>query len=114
MATSKKPIALTPTATLLEKAVQAKEQNPKIAPRQLLEALQQRIREVAPDHDPDFWVAARKLAREIDDIGIESVYWSLLMFEKDFGDRGDFNDEEWEDCFAGADLVIHMLEAEYA
>ena len=44
MATPKKPIPLTPTATLLEKAVLAKEQNPKIAPRLLLEALRQRIR----------------------------------------------------------------------
>ena len=49
MAMQKNTIALTPTATLLEKAVLAKEQNPKIAPRLLLEALQQRIREVVPD-----------------------------------------------------------------
>ena len=110
----KKPMALTPTATLLEKAVLAKEQNPKVAPRLLLEALRQRIREVVPDPDPDLWVAALNLAREVDDLAIESVCWSLLMFEKDFGDRGDFNDEQWEDCFVGAELVIQMLEVEYA
>ena len=114
MAMPKKPIALTPTATLLEKAVLAKEQNPKIAPRLLLEALRQRIHEVVPDPDPDLWVAALKLAREVDDLGVESVCWSLLMFEKDFGAKGDFNDEEWEDCFDGAEAIIGMLEAEYA
>ena len=57
MATQQKPPALTPTAKLLEKAVAAKERDPKVAPRLLLEALQQRIREVVPDHDPDLWVA---------------------------------------------------------
>ena len=114
MAMQEKPMALTPTATLLEKAVLAKEQNPKIAPRLLLEALQQRIREVVPDPDPDLWVAALNLAREVDDLGIESVCWSLLMFEKDFGGRGDFNDEQWEDCFDGAEAIIGMLEHEYA
>ena len=114
MTTQQKPPALTPTAKLLEKAIAAKEQNPKIAPRLLLEALQQRIREVAPDHDPDFWSAARKLARDKDDIGIEAVYWSLMMFDKDFRERGDFNDEQWEDCFDGAEVILGMLEAEYA
>ena len=59
MAMQKKPTALTPTATLLKKAALAKDQDPKLAPRLLLEALQQRIREVAPDHDLDFLVAAR-------------------------------------------------------
>ncbi len=114
MAMQKKPPALTSTATLLKQSALAKDRNPAIAPRLLLEALQQRIREVAPDHDLDFWVAARKLAQDIDDIGIESVYWSLLMFEKDFGDRGDFNDEQWEDCFDGAEAIIGMLESKYA
>ena len=114
MAMQKKPIALTPTATLLAKAVLAKDQNPKIAPRLLLEALRQRIREVVLDPDPDLWVAARKLSREIDDLAIESVCWSLLMFEKDFGGCGDFNDEQWEDCFDGAEAIIGMLEHEYA
>ena len=114
MAMQKRPIALTPTATLLKKAVLAKNQNPKIAPQLLLDALQQRIREVVPDPDTDLWVAARKLARDIDDIGIESVYWSLLMFEKDFGSKGDFNDEQWEDCLDGAEAIIGMLGAEYA
>ena len=114
MSTHKKPAALTPTAKLLEKAILAKEQNPKIAPRLLLEALQQRIREVVPDHDPDLWIAARHLSREIDDIAIESVCWSLLMFEKDFGGRGNFNEEQWEDHFDGTELVLLMLEHEYA
>lgn len=114
MAMQKKPIALTPTATLLEKAVLAKAQNPKSAPRLLLEALQQRIREVVLDPDPDLWVAARKLARDKDDIGIEAIYWSLMMFEKDFGEHGNFNEEQWEDCFFGAEIAIRLLEQEYA
>ena len=99
---------------MLEKAVLAREQDPRMAPRLLLEALQQRIREVVPGHDPDLWVAARHLSREIDDIAIESVCWNLLMFEKDFGERGNFNQEQWEDCFDGAEAVIGMLEHEYA
>ena len=36
------------------------------------------------------------------------------MFEKDFADCGDFNEEQWEDCFDGAEVIIGMLEAEYA
>ena len=109
-----KPTALTPTAAVLTKAVLAKDQNPKLAPRLLLEALRQRIREVMPDLGPDLWVAARKPAGDMDDIGIESVYWRLLTFEKDFGDHGDFNDAQWEDCLDGAEAIVGMLEAEYA
>ena len=114
MATPHKKYEMTPTAKLLEKAIAAKDQNPKIAPRLLREALQQRIREITPDHDPDLWVAARHLSQQIDDVAVESVCWNLLMFEKDFGDRGNFNDEQWEDCFDGAELVLLMLEHEYA
>ena len=110
----KKPMALTPTATLLEKAVLAKEQNPKVAPRLLLEALQQRIREVVPDHDPDFWVAARKLARDVDDIGIEAAYYGLMRFDREFGGRGNFNHEQWEDHYVAAEYTIRQLELENA
>ena len=114
MATQQKPPKLTPTAKLLEKAIAAKEQNPKIAPRLLREALQQRIYEIVPDPDPDLWVASRHLSQVIDDVAVESVCWSLLMFEKDFGGRGNFNDEQWEDHFDGAEFVLLMLEHEYA
>ncbi|MYC33699.1 MAG: hypothetical protein F4X64_11040 [Chloroflexi bacterium] len=114
MSTHQKPVALTPTAKLLEKALLAKEQSPKIAPRLLLEALQQRIREVVPDHHPDLWVAARKLARDKDDIGIEAAYWSLMMFDRDFGERGNFNEEQWEDGYDVAEITIRLLEQEHA
>ena len=114
MAMQKNTIALTPTATLLEKAVLAKEENPKIAPRLLLEALQQRIREVVPDSDPDLWVAARKLAQSKNNDGIEAAYWGLTMFLKDFQDKGKFNEEQWEDCYLAAEYTIRQLEQENA
>ena len=114
MTTQQKSPTLTPTAKLLEKAIAAKEQNPKIAPRLLLEAMQQRIREVAPDHDPDFWIAARKLARDKDDIGIEAAYWGLMMFDKDFRECGNYNEEQWEISLDVAEISIRMLEEENA
>ena len=66
-----------------------------------------------PNPDPDIWVAARQLTRDIDDLAVESVCWSLLLFEQDFGKSGDFNDEQWEDCFDGAEAIIGMLEYHY-
>lgn len=105
---------MTPTTKLLEKAVLAKEQNPKIAPRLLLEALQQRIREVVPDHDPDLWAAARKLASDKNDIGIESAYYGLMMFDVEFGERGNFNEEQWEDHYIAAEYTVRQLELENA
>ena len=114
MATPQKPAALIPTATLLAKAVKARERNPKDAPHLLLEALQQRIREVVPGHDPDPWVAARKLARDQDDIGIESAYYGLMRFHLEYGQRGDFNEEQWEDHYAAAEITIRLLEQENA
>ena len=105
---------MTPTKKLLEKAVLAREQDPRIAPRLLLQALQQRIREVVPDHDPDLWATVRKLAKDKNDIGIEAAYWGLMMFEKDFRDRGDYNDEQWEDSFDVAEITMRLLEQENA
>ena len=113
MTTSKRSIK-TPTATLLAPALEARKHNPKIAPWLLLDALQQRIREVVPGHDPDLWVAARKLARDQDDIGIESAYYGLMRFDVEYGQRGDFNEEQWEDHYAAAEITIRLLERENA
>ena len=113
MTTSQKRSTRTPTATLLAPALEARKHDPKIAPRLLLDAFRQRVKEVMPNPDPDLWVAARQLTRDIDDLAVESVCWSLLLFEKDFGGIGNFNDEQWEDCFDAAELILLMLEQEY-
>ena len=105
---------MTPTTKLLEKAVLAREKEPRIAPRLLLEALQQRIREVVPDHDPDLWKAARNLARDKNDIGIEAAYYGLMRFDIEFGERGNFNEEQWEDHYIAAEYTVRQLEEENA
>ena len=98
-------------ATLLARARRAHEQEREKAPALLLQAVQQRVREICPDEDP--WHAVRRLAKEKDDGAIETTYWGIMMLEDDQKRNLPYDDESWEISLDMADILIEKLDLLY-
>ena len=109
-ATTPPNAAWTPTGDLLDKARRARIDDPAGAPRALLAALQQRIRELDPDAG-DLWAAARRIAKARGDTSIEAGYWSAMAFEQDCRTgRIQYDDEDWETALEFTEITMRMLE----
>ena len=98
-------------ATLLAKARRAHERERDKAPALLLEAVQQRVREICPDEDP--WDAVRRMAVEQGDRAIESTYWGIMLLEQDRRRGLPYDDDTWEVNTDMADILIEILDEYY-
>ena len=98
-------------ATLLAKARRAHEREREKAPALLLQAVQQRVREICPDEDP--WDAVRRMTEEKGDQAIESTYWGIMMLEDDQRRNLPYDDEMWEISTDMADILIEKLDKCY-
>lgn len=98
-------------ATLLAKARRAHAQEREKAPGLLLEAVQQRVREICPDEDP--WDAVRRLAEEQGDSAIEGTYWYVKGIADDQRRAMPYHDESWEINLDMADILIETLDQCY-
>ena len=98
-------------ATLLAKARRAHEREREKAPALLLKAVQQRVREICPDEDPDD--AVRRMAKEQNDGAIRSTYWGIALLEQDQQRNLPYDDESWEINTDMADILIEKLDQCY-
>ena len=98
--------------TLLEVAKKAHLNGQDNAPRLLLDAVDHRIREIDPDSDP--WEAAQRMAKEKNFSGIEGGYWGVMVLEEDFQREGRYHPDDWQLSFDVAEILICILDLEYA
>ncbi len=98
--------------TLLEVAQKAHLNGQENAPRLLLDAVDHRIREIDPDSDP--WEAAQRMAKEKDNEGIRGGYWGVMILEEDFQREGRYHPDDWQLSFDVAEILICILDLEYA
>ena len=98
-------------ATLLAKARRAHEREREKAPALLLQAVQQRVREVCPNEDP--WDAVRRMAEEKGDRAIRVTYRGVMLLEDDQRRNLPYDDESWEIYTDMADILIEMLDEYY-
>ena len=98
-------------ATLLAQARRAYQQEREQAPALLLKAVQQRVREICPDEDPDD--AVRRMAKEQNDGAIRSTYWGIALLEQDQQRNLPYDDESWEINTDMADILIEKLDQCY-
>ena len=98
-------------ATLLAKARRAHEREREKAPALLLQAVQQRVREICPDEDP--WDAVRRMAEEQNDSAIRSAYGYVKSIVDDQQRNLPYDDESWEINTDMADILIGMLDECY-
>ena len=98
-------------ATLLAKARRAHEREREKAPRLLLKAVQQRVREICPDEDP--WDAVRRMAEEKDDRAIRVTYRGVMLLEDDRQRNLPYDDDSWEIHTDMAEILIEMLDEYY-
>ena len=103
------PPAMPSAEALLEKAKKALRRKQKNGPRLLLEAVNYRIRELAPDCGDDFWAAAQQLAKTRNEGAIEAGYWGVMMFKKDADRNGIYHKEDAEMLYETAEIVLRML-----
>ena len=78
-------------ATLLAKARRAHEREREKAPALLLKAVQQRVREICPNEDPDD--AVRRMAKERGDDAIRGTYWYVKSIADDQQRNLPYDDE---------------------
>ena len=98
--------------TLLEVAQKAHLNGQENAPRLLLDAVDHRIREIDPDRNP--WEAAQHMAKEKSNDGIEGGYWGVMVLEEDFQREGRYHPDDWQLSFDVAEILICILDLEYA
>ena len=97
---------------LLEAAKKAHLNGQKNAPRLLLDAVEHRIREIDPGEDS--WAAADRMAKEKGNTGIEAGYRGVRMLEEDFHREGYYHPDAWQLSFDIAEILICILDLEYA
>ncbi len=98
-------------ATLLARARRAHQQEREKAPGLLLQAVQQRVREICPDEDP--WDAVRRMAEEKDDLAVRGTYWHIMVIANDQRRNLPYDDESWEINLDMADILIETLDEHY-
>ena len=98
-------------ATLLAKARRAHEREREKAPALLLKAVQQRVREICPNEDPDD--AVRRLAKEQGDSAIRGTYWYVQSIANDQQRNLPYDDDSWEINTDMADILIETLDQCY-
>ena len=97
---------------LLDAAEQAHRKGRENAPRLLLDALEYRIREIDSGSDP--WAAAKRIAVETDDMGIEAGYRGVMSFERDTRRDGGYHQDDWQMCWDIAEIIICSLDVHCA
>ena len=103
----------TPSAeALIEKARKALRRKQKNGPQLLLDAVNYRIRELAPDCGDDFWAAAQHLAKTRNEGGIEGGYRGLMILKADADRNGYYDKEDAELLYDTATAVLSMLDSE--
>ena len=102
------PPAMPSAEALMEKARKALRRKQKNGPQLLLDAVNYRIRELAPDCD-DFWAAAQHLAKTRNEGGIEAGYWGIKRFKADADRDGRYHKEDAELLYETAEIVLRML-----
>ena len=98
--------------TLLEVAKKAHLNGQDNAPRLLLDAVDHRIREIDPDSDP--WEAAQRMAKEKNNEGLRGGYWGVMVLEEDFQREGRYHPDDWQLSYDIAEILICILDLEYA
>ena len=96
---------------LIEKARKALRRKQKNGPQLLLDAVNYRIRELAPDCG-DFWAAAQHLAKTRNEGGIEGGYRGLMILKADADRNGYYDKEDAELLYDTATAVLSMLDSE--
>ena len=93
---------------LIEKARKALRRKQKNGPQLLLDAVNYRIRELAPDCD-DYWAAAQHLAKTRNEIGIEGGYRGLMWLKWDADREGCYHKEDAQQGYEIGEILLHML-----
>ena len=106
------PPAMPSAEALLEKAKKALRRKQKNGPRLLLEAVNYRIRELAPDCGDDFWETAQQLAKTRNEGAIEAGYRGLMILKADADRNGYYDKEDAELIYDTAAAVMRMLAKE--
>ena len=106
------PTAMPSAEALLEKAKKALRRKQKNGPQLLLDAVNCRIRELAPDGGDDFWAAAQQLAKTRNKVGIEGGYCGLMILKASADRNGFYDKEDAELIYDTAAAVMRMLAAE--
>ena len=97
---------------MLDAAEQAHRKGREDAPRLMLDALEYRIREI--DAGPDSLAAAKRIAVETDDTGIEAGYRGVMWFERDARRDGGYHQDDWQMCWDIAEIIICSLDVHCA
>ena len=103
------PPTMPSAEALMEKAKKALRRKQKNGPRLLLEAVNCRIRELAPDCGDDFWETAQHLAKTRNEIGIEAGYRGLMWLKWDAARDGYYHKEDAEMSYEAAEILLYVL-----
>ena len=103
------PPAMPSAEAIMERAKKALRRKQKNGPRLLLDAVNYRIRELAPDCGDDFWAAAQHLAKTRNEGAIEAGYWGVKRFKEDADRNGIYHKDDAEMLYETAEIVLRML-----
>ena len=106
------PPAMPSAEALLERAKKALRRKQKNGPQLLLDAVNYRIRELAPDGGDDFWETAQQLAKTRNEGAIEAGYWGVKMFKQDADRNGIYHKEDAQLGYEIGEILLHMLGTE--
>ena len=106
------PPTMPSAEALMEKARKALRRKQKNGPQLLLDAVNYRIRELAPDCGADYWETAQQLAKVRNKRGIEGGYCGLMILKAAADRNGFYDKEDAELLYDTATAVLSMLASE--
>ena len=102
------PPAMPSAEALIEKARKALRRKQKNGPQLLLDAVNYRIRELAPDCT-DYWETAQHLAKTRNEGGIEAGYRGLMWLKWDADREGYYHKDDAQQGYEIGEILLHML-----
>ena len=96
---------------MIERAKKALRREQKNGPALLLDAVNYRINEIAPDTDP--WLVIKQVSQARNHRGIEASYSAVVELKDEADRNGVYDCEEAELCYELGEIVLSQLAERY-